>query len=381
MPAPIADEEVSAVISRLIGDPELVRQLRRLVLPPWMKGFLGSGWPASAYVRRRLAGIDDVAGFQRLVAQFVLRLVRETTRSFTQTGLGALSPDRAFVFVGNHRDIATDSLLLNYALYVDHRATVRIAVGSNLDVMPFVIDIIRLNKGFFVPRGEGVDRRRYSALLETADYIAGSIRGGESVWIAQREGRSKDGFDATDPSVLKMLTLPRRKEIPGDVLADLHLVPVSISYEFDPCDGRKAAELAAIERDGVYKKGVDEDISSLRLGLAGYKGRVCLRIGTELDTRGLSGDEVARAIDLQVLGGQQLFACNYVALSMLRVAPYSEVWNALQSNITVTSAEREQLLRRLPDDPLERLWCLRSYANPVVAKWKGNAGGLEPMSD
>ena len=164
------------------------------------------------------------------------RIIRETTDGFEYSGIESLVPDQSYIFVGNHRDIAGDSMLLDYALYVSGFDTVRIAVGDNLVQVASATDLMKLNKSFFIKRSEEGPKKVYAALLQSSRYIHQSLKDGHSIWIAQSEGRAKDGMDITDPAIIKMFALAERKTDFSELIQRLNIVPTSISYEYDPCD-------------------------------------------------------------------------------------------------------------------------------------------------
>ena len=363
---PYHDEEVPEVLERLARDPELLDALTRFRLPrlaKWMPRL--SRTIASAAVRREVRGVTSIRGFQDRIASYMQRMLRNSTTDFRVDGLEQLEPDTASLFIGNHRDISLDPAFVNYALYLADRNTVRIAIGDNLLQKPYVTDLMRLNKSFIVPRSARGKRAMLAAYQKLSAYIRHSITGdNHSIWMAQREGRAKDGIDGTDPAIVKMLSMARRTVDRdagiGEAIAELRVVPVSISYEYDPCDVQKARELRAVHTSGGYDKSEFEDIRSIVAGITGQKGRVHLRFGTPLSADFDSPDAVAAEIDRQVLGGYHLFPSHYLALEALGDAP------ELLDLSEVTDADRARFKARLAEVPAElRGWWLAQYANPV----------------
>jgi hypothetical protein len=201
---------------------------------------------------------------------------------------------------------------------------------------------MRLNKSFVIERSVTGTKALYRALTRTSSYIRHSLEEGESVWIAQREGRAKDGFDRTDPALLKMLSLAYRKEMVrfGDLLAEVNLIPVSISYELDPCDRRKAHELFVAERAGPYVKQPGEDLASMVDGIIGYKGRVHLHVAPPLRGAFADPEAMADALDRIIVGGIQVFPTHAAAAARMGVlcepsslAPVPRVMRALEARI------------------------------------------------
>lgn len=366
---PYMDHEVADVLAKLSRDNELLNALTRFRLPrlarwapPVARGI------ASYAVRREVKGVTSVREFQMRIASYMVRMIRTTTDAFDVTGLDKLDPGSAYLFIGNHRDISLDPAFVNYALYQADRDTVRIAIGDNLLKKPYVTDLMRLNKSFIVPRSVRGKRAMLAAYQQLSAYIRHSItEDHHSIWMAQREGRAKNGIDRTDPAIIKMLTIAsrttNRDAAFGDAIAELKLVPVSISYEYDPCDLQKAQELYDIDTKGSYAKSEFEDISSIVSGITGTKGRVQLRFGTPVGADMATPDEVAAEIDRQVIGGYRLFPSHYLALEALGDAP------ELVARRAITHDDRDRFNARLANvpEPLRPYW-LAQYANPVKHK-------------
>ncbi len=366
---PYHDDEVAGVLARLAHEPELLDALTRYRLPRLSRVMPGlSRTLASLAIRRQVRGVESVRGFQQRVAGYMERMIRTTTDVFETEGLDALDPDTAYLFIGNHRDISLDPAFVNYALYLAGRDTVRIAIGDNLLKKPYVTDLMRLNKSFIVPRSARGKRAMLAAYQKLSGYIRHSITAdNHSIWMAQREGRAKDGIDRTDPAIIKMMTMARRAEDRqaslGEAIAELRLVPVAISYEYDPCDVQKARELYAVHHEGAYQKAQYEDIQSIVAGITGHKGRVRLSFGTPLTAAFDDPDAAAAEIDRQVLAGYHLFPSHYLALEALGEAP------ELLDMSEVSDADRARFQARLHTVPDElRHWWLTQYANPVLNK-------------
>lgn len=364
---PYHDDEVAEVLARLVDDPELLDALTRYKLPRLARFAPGLARTIARFaLRREVRGVDSVREFQMRIAHYMHRMIRTTTDAFEVEGLDRLDPDKAYLFIGNHRDIALDPAFVNYALYQAGRNTVRIAIGDNLLQKPYVSDLMRLNKSFIVPRSARGKRAMLAAYQALSSYIRHSITvDNHSVWLAQREGRAKDGIDRADPAIIKMLTMARRQADKdgrfGDAIAELRMVPVSISYEYDPCDLQKARELYAKHTDGRYQKVEFEDIRSIVAGITGAKGRIKLTFGEPLTNELATPDAVAEEINRQVLGGYRLFPSHQLALEASGLAP-----DLLELG-EVTDADRTRFNSRLADVPTHlREWWLAQYANPVL---------------
>lgn len=366
---PYMDHEVKDVLARLTHDSELLDALTQFRLPRLAKWAPPLARSLASYaVRREVKGVTTVRDFQMRIAHYMERMIRTTTDAFDVAGLDKLDPHSAYLFIGNHRDISLDPAFVNYALYQANRDTVRIAIGDNLLKKPYVTDLMRLNKSFIVPRSARGKRAMLAAYQQLSAYIRHSITVDQhSIWMAQREGRAKNGIDHTDSAIIKMLIMARRNAERdmefGDAIAELKLVPVSISYEYDPCDLQKAQELHDVATQGSYAKSEFEDIRSIVAGITGSKGRVQLKFGTPVSTDVATPGEVAAEIDRQVIGGYRLFPSHYLALEALGDAP------ELVARKTITRQDRERFKARLASVPeaLRPYW-LEQYANPVKHK-------------
>jgi hypothetical protein len=367
---PYRDEEVPAVLERLLCDPEMLDMLgshaggRLAGLPGWLRRpLLRQG------LKRQLRGVRDVHGMQMFIKTYVERMIETTTGGFTVSGLDALDPGRAYVFMSNHRDIAMDPAFTNYALHMAGHETLRIAIGDNLLTKPWVSDLMRLNKSFIVKRKVAGPRELLAASRNLANYIRHSVQvEGNPVWIAQREGRAKDGKDRTEPAVIKMLGMSRDKQNEdfGEHIAGLGIVPVAISYELDPCDGLKANELHALAEFGKYEKGAQEDVASIGRGIAGRKGRVHVSFGTPLGDAFENADQVAQAVDRQVIDLYCLHPTNLFAYDLL-YGEYGPVPEGLYlEDGDCDRAEFEARINALPE--AHRPYALAIYANAVVSK-------------
>src|SRR3989338_3312650 len=243
--------------------------------------------------------IDSVASFQALAKEVVGHILERSTRSFSYTGLDNLVECESYLFVSNHRDIFLDSALLGYIFLKHGWATPQMAVGDNLLKDPFVNALMRSNKCFAVSRSGGG-----KSLYALSSYIAQRRSAGHSIWIAQKGGRSKDGHDFTDLKLIKMLYLSqlRGKKSFADHIRELRIVPVSVSYEWDPCDLMKAKELYLRSPEGGsnYAKAPGEDIESMKKGITEPKGKIALVIGTPLEGMLETPELVAAKIDKQI---------------------------------------------------------------------------------
>ena len=356
---PYSNLEAPAVLERLTQDAELAETVARWQFPrlhavlPGLATFAGSIWLKVA--AHRLATVEDL---QNLIAPNLSRMIKRTSR-FSVSGIDGLDLSLARVYLSNHRDIVMDPAYANYALHRAGATTLAIAIGDNLLSKPWVADLMRLNKSFVVKRNVSGPRALLAATKLLSQYIRDSVCSTRNpIWIAHREGRAKDGRDVTEPAVIKMLALSRaRGEAPEAVLSELNIVPLVISYEVDPCDALKAAELAA---GGEYVKAEFEDVFSIARGITGEKGCVHLHFGEPLPTN-LSVEGVVAAVDQQMAEHYRLYQTNRWAWEWLHG---ERVPDAI---VFHTGSMTEQSFRaRLDSVPDEhRRWLLTMYANPV----------------
>lgn len=273
-------------------------------------------------VRAMVEGLRTVDEFQTKVMWFVNeQIVKRSMTSYTVSGIEALDPSGQYLFVSNHRDIMLDASVLQNILHAHGFETSEITFGANLMCTPLVIDIGRSNKMFRVERG-GNMKEFYQSSVHLSEYIRHVItEKHQSVWIAQRNGRTKDGNDATDQGIVKMFGISKRDD-KIKALSELHIVPLSISYEWETCDYMKALELYQ-SRYEKYVKKQGEDLSSILSGITSFKGNVHLSFCpmiTEDDLRQFDSltsieynREVARLMDERIFSGYKLTPNNFIA--------------------------------------------------------------------
>ena len=367
---PYNDSEVPAVMNRLMDDPELADTLLSIKYPRLSRYFSWALRPALRRVlHREFDNIRRVRDLQMLIGEQMENMLARSNTPFTVSGLDRLDRDRAYLFMSNHRDIAMDPAYVNLALHRHDMDTVRIAIGDNLLTKPWASDLMRLNKSFIVKRSVTGRREKLKALTTLSRYIRQSLlEDGSHIWIAQREGRAKDGLDRTDTALLKMLSLGReRGQGFTESMDQLNLVPVSISYMYDPCDLDKAVELFTRRETGEYRKSAHEDLLSIYKGIVGYKGAVHLAVG-EVITGFADDEELAEEVDRQVLGNYRLHPTNLLAWEKLygadpRVDNLKSAhdcdWRAVEKAFLYRVAGQSEAVRDI---------FLAMYANPVQSK-------------
>ena len=318
---PYHDSEVPAVIARLLADKEFLDLLLsrsapilgklplfKMLARPFLKNSLG----------KLASEVGTVEDFQSHMSTALVSALERTTDSYGFSGVENLLSDKAYLFMSNHRDIALDPAMINLALIRNNHKTVRIAIGDNLLRKPYASDLMRVNRSFIVKRSVTSRRDKLDALKTLSRYIRYSINDEKvSCWIAQAEGRAKDGCDRTETALLKMLALSKDKEQSfGAAIQGINLIPVSISYEYDPCAGDKARALHAAQQGLTYVKDEFEDLDTILKGLVEYKGRIQVNFGEPITQEFETADQLAAEIDRQIQSNYQLFPSNILAWQM-----------------------------------------------------------------
>lgn len=370
---PYYDSEVPDVLARLAVNREFIDTLMSIKYPrlgrwvPWLMRPL-----ISRVLSKAFAKIHNVRDFQEAVGVSMANLLRHIGTEVTASGLDKLEPASAYLYISNHRDIAMDPAFVNFVLYQHDRDTVRIAIGDNLLSKDFTSDLMRINKSFIVKRSPVGRREKLDALVQLSRYIRFSLlEERASVWIAQREGRAKDGVDKTEKALLKMLSLSKTKEQSfAEAIRELKVVPVAISYELDPLDEAKAKELYTRKTAGAYEKEAHEDLLSIYRGIVGRKGAVHVAFGDPLDVAIDSPEDMAETVDRQIIGNYHLQPTNLIAYQKLEGdSPQLAHWRAQHtcdwSRKTRTFDER---ILAMPE--AYRDIVLDMYANPVRSKLK-----------
>lgn len=379
---PYDNADLSIVLNTLVNNQEFIDTL---------VAFRFEQWPAvtkpilaffiKRFVTKKIATIHSLRDFQRLVEPYMKRMIIKTTTSLKVTGLETLDLSTPCLFVSNHRDIALDPAFINWVLHLNQQDTVRIAVGDNLLSKDWVADLIRLNKCFVVQRSLAGRREKLAAAQLLSEYIYYSLQTDKQhLWIAQREGRAKDGIDLTNPAIVSMLTLNKPKTSDfAEYVKELRIVPVSISYEFDPCDISKAKELSHAEKEGGYDKPDNEDMRSIVNGITGQKGKVSVHFGNLVGEGSVNAKEVAAAIDAEILAGYQIFPTAHVALDILNASNAEGEFKLAELDREVSAEQAfavDYLNKRLHHiTPNEQKKLLLMYANPLLRQQASLASG------
>ena len=313
---PFDPEELPAAFERLLSDAQFQQVL----------GYLYPGVPLETVKTKMMACKTNLEFQLAFCYGFLKDLMAKASKGFDMN-VEAVDVTKRYTFVSNHRDIVLDSALLDVLLYdAGFNTTCEIAIGDNLLSLPWVKDLVRLNKSFIVQRS--LSPREFlmasKKMAEYMHYVVGEKN--DNIWIAQREGRAKDSNDRTQPSILKMMAMGGEGS-PVDRLRQLHIVPLAISYEYDPCDFLKAAEFQLRRDVPGWKKTALDDVNSMRTGIMGYKGEVHYHCAPCIDgfLDNLSPDipktkvfdVIAEHIDKEIFKNYRLYPSNYIALDML----------------------------------------------------------------
>lgn len=305
--------------------------------------------------------------------RFLDVFLSQSTKGVSLSGIENLEEDKTYMFIGNHRDITLDPALLQYYFFIENRKTSRIAMGDNLFTTPLLGEIAKLNKMIKVKRG-GTMREKLVNFQKLAAYIQYSLfEDKESVWIAQRDGRTKDGNDYTKQGLLKMITMGNDKHL-LETIRKMNITPLTVSYEYESCDKMKARELALSE-NGPYVKQPGEDFESIKQGIFGQKGRVALTIGQplgdeiDLVPQNLNNNDklyfVCQLIDKQIYKNYVLYPNNYIAHDLLyQNKEFAAHYNAEQQSKFEAYLQMQSVTNDVPMEKM-RENLLKIYATPV----------------
>lgn len=371
---PFIPEELPRVYERLLVDPQFLEVLKKV-------------FPTHPFerLRQQLLSCKTLLEFQKMFIYGIVQDVMKKSGNGFEMEAPRLQPDANYTFMSNHRDIVLDSALLD-VLLIDNRfkTTCEIAIGDNLLKYPWIKDIVRLNKSFIVLRNLPL-RQMLQASKTLSEYMHFAINDKqENIWIAQREGRAKDSDDRTAEAVLKMMTMGGEGTV-MERLKALHIVPLSISYEYDPCDFLKAKEFQQRRDNPDFTKAPQDDVVSMLTGIKGYKGHVHYHAAECIDDYLSSLDAdlskadfykvVARHIDQEIHKRYHLYANNYVALDLLNgKTEFADRYSAEEKVAFEKYLDGQIAKIDLPnkDERFLRNRILTMYANPAINYLKAN---------
>lgn len=362
-------------------DAEVNEALKFSLNHPMMKAVMNFTFPDQSddIWKEQLKRTFSIRDFQcNFIYQALQKVLEKTSEGLSTSGFEKLEKNTSYLFISNHRDIILDTSLLNACLFENGLVMTASAIGDNLVKRDFMNTLAKLNRNFLVKRGLSPREMLQSSKL-MSEYIGQLLlRENRSVWIAQREGRTKDGNDLTNPGILKMLAMGNDNLKLPQYFKNLKIVPVSISYEYDPTDALKMPQLLAEANDETYIKNKNEDFMTLMSGIMGQKKHIHIHVGDVLDT---DIDEIAQefdnsnkqiqalslVIDNQILKNYKLWPTNYIAYDILnKTNLYRDKYTDNEKSLF----ERRLEMKIDTENPIELEGFLNMYANPVVNKIK-----------
>ena len=362
-------------------DSEINEALHAVANHPMMKAMMNFTFPEveDQVWKEQLKKTHSIRDFQcNFIYNTVQKVLEKSSEGLTTSGFEKLEKNTSYLFVSNHRDILLDTTLLNVCIFEHGLVMTASAIGDNLVKKAFLSTLAKLNRNFLVLRGLTPREMLQSSKL-LSEYIGQLLlRENRSVWIAQREGRTKDGNDETNPGVLKMIGMGSDEANFMDYFKKLKIVPVSISYEYDPTDVLKMPQLMAEANNEVYIKEKNEDFMTILSGIMGTKKRIHISVGdvldTEIDQIVAENDNankqiqaLAQVIDDSVLKNYQLWPTNFIAYDILNgTNKFAHLYKESEKSLF----ERRLEMRIGSDNPVTRQGFLSMYANPVVNKLK-----------
>ncbi len=363
---PYEPSEMKQAFNDLINDRQFSLMLKSFA--PWLPKGLRNGLLRLAFIGVRTP-LDFQQRFMKPIVRYIIR--KHTDGCSFDDGQLPTNKEQRYTFLSNHRDIVLDSAFLDVMLVDNgYPTTVEIGIGDNLLIYPWIKRLVRMNKAFTVRRGLTAHEMMRSSQLMSSYIHYAVTQKRENIWIAQREGRAKDSSDHTQDAVLKMLAM-------GGDLSELNIVPLTISYEFDPCDYLKAQEFQLKRDNPAYKKSKQDDLDNMKTGIFGYKGRVhyhCAQpVNVWLDQlhelpRKEYFESLSERIDSELHRHYRLYPCNYIALDQLE-GSHTHQQHYSQNDVQRFERYLQGQLAKIhipdKDEAFLRERMLTMYANPV----------------
>lgn len=364
------NDEVHEVLVRLSNEKQFMKVLSTVypLLP-------------KEVIKQRLMSFQSSYAFQKeMVYPFLQYLEANMTKGITLNGLEKIDISKSYLYISNHRDIILDSAFLCGKFIEKNMDTVEIAIGDNLLIYPWIEDLVRVNKSFIVKRGLSA-RQILESSKRLSTYIAQTIKEKQSIWIAQREGRAKDSNDRTQESLLKMLNMYGNESFIENLI-NLNICPLSISYEYDPCDFLKAKEMQQRRDNSCFKKNPQDDLLNMQTGVMGYKGKVFYeitgsinkdlkKIATETSSRNEQITLVTELIDRRIHQNYNIFANNKIAYDTLKEGKLFSNEYSTQERLDFERYLSFQIAKiniENKDENFLKTKLLEMYANPLINK-------------
>ncbi len=363
---PYYDNEINDAINILIADPGFLRIVERLYPQLTVRD----------NIIQILKGINTIEEFQtKITLPLLAQTEKNSTTGISFSAMEQFRTDGNYLFISNHRDIILDSAFLNVIMHKHNFRKTEIAIGDNLLIHDWIEKIARINRSFIVKRNLGI-REQLDASKELSSYIRHALTiKGESIWLAQREGRTKDGNDQTQPALLKMLNMSND----GSLLEgffELNIVPMAISYEIEPCGISKVEELLSKKYNPDFTKTQKDDLKSMANGFMSPKGRIHFSFGNPLNYRlvelikGKKQNEAITAIseyiDKRIYFNYKLWSNNYIAYDILfKTNSHSDKYSNEEMELFVSKMSEEISTINFPENESKEMY-LYLYANPVI---------------
>jgi len=364
---PYRNDEFPGVLSRLLEDPVFNRVLMNS---------LHKGETEIELMKNAMRQVKSIEVFQdQFIVPVINQILKASSRGLTMQGLEELDKSHRYLYISNHRDIILDAALMNVKMHASGFSPTEIAIGSNLLIYPWINDLVRINRSFIVKRNIPVKQMLTSSKL-LSHYIRQMItKGTDSIWIAQREGRAKDGNDLTQPALLKMLNMSNNNGF-FEGFKELQIIPMAISYEIEPCGNEKVSELKKRQLDPNFQKTEKDDLMSMVSGLSNQKGEIHIQFGKLIDEdllHHISAEPgpnerlklLAEQIDKEIYKNYKLFSNNYIAYDLyFKTNKYSDRYSRIEkeSFIDLTHSRLNLVNEDIEDSMV--LW-LKMYATPV----------------
>lgn len=365
---PYYDSETREVVNRMIMDPVFMKLVNYL-------------WPTMTFeeVKQKAGKVETALEFQlQFMHAAIRRIVEKSSSGLTSSGFEKLDKNKSYLYIANHRDILLDAAILQILLVENGFETSEITFGSNLKDTGFITDFGRMNRMFTVLR-EGTSKELYEISRKLSAYIRHTLLDKKvSVWIAQRNGRTKDGMDMTQSGLLKMLNISGRKSFTEN-FSELNIVPLTISYEYEPCDYLKTQEIYLSNLHTKYTKSPGEDLNSIITGINQFKGRIHLAVGNPIEAREYKyiesfeneNDKIKALqgfIDKRIHGDFKLYPVNYIANDVLHGTNLFEAYYSAKEKKDFTEYVEKQISKIEGEADVLRTIFLKQYAQPTINK-------------
>lgn len=363
---PFNDDEVPAIVKSLLIDPTFVGILKKIYHKD----------EVVEQIKQLISNSKSIEEFQSKVVVPLLGVIeKQTTQGITFSAMDQFDPKLSHLIISNHRDIILDSAFLNLILHTNGFNKTEIAIGDNLLAFDWISKLVKLNRSFIVKRGLGI-REQLLESKKLSSYIRHCVsEKGENAWIAQKEGRSKDGHDETQPALLKMLNMSNEKS-QLDGFKDLNIVPMAISYEIEPCAISKVKELLTKKHDPDFKKSQKDDLNAMANGVMQAKGRVHFAFGNPVNikieelTANKSKNEVIKAIaefiDRRIYFNYKLWPNNYIAYDFIKQTDkHADKYTEEEKDAFKTTMDKELATLNFTYEEASEQY-LKMYANPVI---------------